>query len=75
MPGWDDEDEIKARPEAGTACELCGATGRWLQLAKCPMCHTYFCESCDYKYGGKDFCSNTCANEFYWGGEEGDDDE
>jgi hypothetical protein len=73
MAAWEDEEE-KVRPEPGTACETCGATGRWLALVKCPMCHTYVCEKCTYKYGGKDFCSRHCANEFYWGGEDGDAD-
>jgi len=26
-------------------------------------------------FGGKDFCSRHCANEFFWGGEDGDVEE
>lgn len=74
MAPWNEEQDEKEKPAPGTSCQLCGATGRWLQLLKCPMCHTYFCDPCAYKYGGKDFCSRHCANEFYWGGEDGDDD-
>ncbi len=71
----DDLDSGKDKPEPGTVCQICGATGVWLHLLKCPMCHTYFCEQCAHRYGGKDFCSQNCAHEFFWGGEDGDVEE
>jgi hypothetical protein len=61
--------------EKGTYCEMCGATSHWMHLGKCPMCHKYFCDSCRHTFGGKDFCSRHCGNEFFWGGEDGDVEE
>ncbi|MEJ2369070.1 MAG: hypothetical protein P8Z49_12195 [Acidobacteriota bacterium] len=67
-----EEQKITPPPgvEKGEYCEMCGKTGRWLDLTKCPMCHRYFCESCRVSMGGKDFCTRHCANEFFWGGED-----
>ena len=69
---WDDEEE-KPQGEKGEFCEVCGTKGKWLNLLKCPMCHKYFCESCRFAYGGKDFCSNFCGQEFFFS-DEGEDE-
>lgn len=70
---WDDEEEHKEPlGDKGEYCEICGAKGRWLTLYKCPMCLKYFCEECSFNYGGKQFCSEFCAQEFFWG-EEGEE--
>ena len=74
MGPWEDEEEKKLPGEKGEFCEMCGATGKWLHLFKCPMCFRYFCEACRYSFGGKDFCTANCGNEFFWGSEEGDDE-
>jgi len=71
---WDDQDEEQKPPgEKGEYCELCHKSGPWLTLLKCPMCHKYFCEACAYHFGGKDFCSAHCGNEFFFGGDEDED--
>lgn len=75
MVGWEDDEAPPAPGEKGEYCEMCGTTGKWLQLLKCPMCHKYFCEACRYDFGGKQFCTANCGNEFFWGSEEGEDDE
>jgi len=72
MP-WDDEEEQKPKGEKGEYCEICGAKGKWLNLQKCPMCHKYFCDQCQYLYGGKIFCSDFCAQEFFWGMDKEDE--
>lgn len=75
MAAWDEDEAPPPPGEKGEYCEMCGATGRWLQLYKCPMCHRFFCESCRVSFGGKEFCTSTCGNEFFWGSEEGEDEE
>ena len=71
---WDDEEEELPPPaDKGEYCEMCRVTGKWLHLNKCPMCHKYFCDNCRYNFGGKDFCTAHCGNEFFWG--EDDEDE
>jgi hypothetical protein len=77
MVPWEDleEEEEQKRGEKGEYCEMCGKKGFWIHLGKCPMCHRYFCDACRYTYGGKEFCTRHCANEFFWGGEDGDIDE
>ncbi len=72
MPFEEQEEDLR---EKGTYCEVCGATGFWMHMAKCPMCHKHFCDKCRHMFGGKEFCSRYCANEFFWGGEDGDTDE
>ena len=72
MVGWVEEDEEQHRGEKGEYCEVCGVAGFHQHLGKCPMCHRYFCDECRYVYGGKEFCGRNCANEFFWGGEDGD---
>jgi hypothetical protein len=73
---WDDEEEeLRKKGEPGEYCMICSSKGFWLHLYKCPMCHRYFCEECRYQYGGKDFCTKHCANEFFWGAEDGDIEE
>ncbi len=72
---WDDEiPKEKFQKEKGEYCEICNRAEKWMELFKCPMCHKYFCEKCRLHMGGKDFCGEHCANEFFWGGEDGEDE-
>jgi hypothetical protein len=75
MGNWEEEEEAKPKGEPGEACDLCGVKGFWLHMSKCPMCHKFVCDECRYQYGGKDFCGRHCANEFFWGGEDGEIDD
>jgi len=69
MSDWkDDENKLEKPPgDVGEYCEKCHATGMWISLIKCPMCHKYVCDECKFSVQGKDFCSRFCANEFFWG--------
>ncbi len=71
----DDEPKEKFQREKGEYCEVCGRAEKWMELFKCPMCHKHVCDKCHYGMGGKIFCSDSCANEFFWGGEDGQEDE
>ncbi|NOZ13027.1 MAG: hypothetical protein GXO69_05185 [Acidobacteria bacterium] len=54
-------------------CKFCGITEEeTTMLQKCPMCFTIFCPNCGYSFGGRQFCSKSCADYFYFG--EGDEE-
>jgi len=69
---WDDDapQEDRFQKERGEYCELCDRSDKYMELFKCPMCHKYICDKCRYGMGGKDFCGDHCANEFFFGGED-----
>ncbi len=77
MSIWEDEEEEQQQDlgEKGEYCEVCRTRGYWMNLTKCPMCHRYVCDDCRYTSQGKIFCSRHCANEFFWGGEDGETEE
>jgi hypothetical protein len=43
------------------------------RLNKCPICYKFVCEKCAQRSMGRDFCSKTCAHNFFFG--DGDDDD
>ena len=51
-------------------CQICGLEKELFMLKKCPMCHKYFCDACEYKHGGHPFCSRGCAYLFYFPDED-----
>jgi hypothetical protein len=51
-------------------CHVCGRSREETRLIRCPYCHTRVCERDAARRGGKQFCSQVCAREFFLGGEE-----
>ena len=51
-------------------CMKCKATGEKLVLIKCPICFKIVCEACRFNRGGRLFCTQYCADEFFFGDEE-----
>ena len=56
----------REEPVEESGCSRCGATGERLTLAKCPICFKRFCEACQVARGGRPFCSQYCADEFFF---------
>ncbi len=56
-----------------TNCCICSASDETKRLRKCPICFKYVCEECAYRFAGRHFCSKGCADYFFFG--TGDDDE
>ena len=52
-------------------CEKCDDEFDEMQLIRCPICHKRVCSSCRRNKGGKEFCSQYCA-EFFFHYEEED---
>ena len=48
------------------ACSRCAAAGEKLALMKCPICHKVVCETCRVNRGGRLFCSQYCADYFFF---------
>ena len=55
-------------------CALCEQTFSRFDLRLCPICHKQTCERCGLNKGGKHFCSQYCAEYFFYGGGEDDDE-
>ncbi|HKY32664.1 MAG TPA: hypothetical protein VJV23_09030 [Candidatus Polarisedimenticolia bacterium] len=52
------------------ACAVCSAAGPRIVLGKCPICFKAVCEGCRVSRGGRHFCSQYCADYFFFGDEE-----
>lgn len=53
-------------------CEVCRQTFGF-SLARCPLCHRTFCDSCAMRRGGLVFCGAGCAHLFFFGEEDEED--
>ena len=42
--------------------------------AKCEGCHKMFCNYCEFRMGGRSYCSRSCGEVQFFGGESSDDD-
>ena len=51
-------------------CLKCGKNLDQGRLHKCPICFKYACEEHVYRMSGREFCSNSCAQYFFFGDEE-----
>lgn len=78
-------DREKERPERKLADgatgppedEVCAKCERWAEpqeLAKCEGCHKNFCNYCEFRMGGRSYCSRSCGEVQFFGGESSDDD-
>lgn len=55
-------------------CDLCGEEKESFQLQRCPSCRGSFCEGCGLRFQGMRFCNQTCAQIFFHGDAEDEDD-
>ncbi|MFQ5844498.1 MAG: hypothetical protein ACE5JG_05850 [Planctomycetota bacterium] len=52
------------------SCSKCAASGPKVTLTRCPICFKTVCEACHVTRGGRLFCSQYCAEYFFFGDEE-----
>ena len=52
------------------ACSKCSAKGEKVSLMMCPICHKMVCEKCRVHKSGRSFCSQYCAEYFFFGDED-----
>lgn len=52
---------------ADRRCVICKEDEDSVDLKKCPMCLKWYCEDCEYTISGRTFCSQICANFFFFG--------
>ncbi len=59
---------------AMTECVGCGKSDlEAYRLIKCPVCFKHVCDDCAVKLYGRYFCSNTCAQTFFYDDTEGEE--
>lgn len=51
-------------------CVFCEKTFGRYDLYLCPICHKQTCEACGMSKGGKHFCSQYCAEYFFFADED-----
>ena len=56
--------------ESEKHCQGCGVSRDLRILRKCPICHNVVCRTCGYTRQGKQFCSRSCADYFFFGDPE-----
>lgn len=47
-------------------CVRCDKPDTEVRLSKCPICFKKYCEECRYHFSGRDFCSQFCAEYFFF---------
>jgi hypothetical protein len=52
-------------------CTICHKSDLETRLHKCPICFKWVCEDCSRRDYGRFFCSQRCADQFFFGDEEG----
>jgi hypothetical protein len=57
------------------SCWSCGDTEGEAHLDRCMVCGKWFCPEHSFKQTGRRFCSAGCARDFFFGMEEGEEDE
>lgn len=56
-------------------CNVCGSTSELIQLERCRMCFKWFCTECGYRQSGRRFCSENCAQIYFYGDMDEDEQE
>ena len=51
-------------------CEACGTSEEDRRTQKCPICFKRYCEDCSIHLSGRSFCSKSCGEYFFFGGDE-----
>lgn len=54
----------------GLECVTCRKTESEVGLHKCPICFKHYCDEHAYTMSGRAFCSQFCAEYFFFGGED-----
>ena len=52
-------------------CLTCHKDETEVRLHKCPICFRTSCEDCGRREYGRIFCSSRCADQFFFGDDEG----
>ncbi len=52
--------------ECAVQCVFCEKDFSRYDLHQCPICHKRACEGCGTSKGGKHFCSQYCAEYFFY---------
>jgi hypothetical protein len=51
-------------------CTICQKSELEIRLHKCPICFKWICEECSRRDYGRYFCSQRCADQFFFGDDE-----
>jgi hypothetical protein len=52
-------------------CGSCRRTEVEVRVHKCPICFKLICDDCGRREYGRVFCSQRCADQFFFGDDEG----
>jgi hypothetical protein len=55
-------------------CERCGRLSEPLKMDTCPICKRGFCLYCVHRVASRNYCSRTCGDVFFFGGEDEPED-
>lgn len=64
----------KLMPYQEMKCVVCGVTDETKLIRKCPICFKLICEDCAFAFAGRTFCTKGCADYFFFGSGDEDDD-
>ena len=70
MKQHEDEDEEVAY----TFCQKCGEMFESSMLLACSFCSRHFCQSCNHRVAGKNYCSRNCWELMFFGDAESEDE-
>lgn len=54
-------------------CIHCDKTEQQVDLIKCPICFKTYCDECGYQHGGRKFCSQFCADYYFFADPDSED--
>ena len=58
---------LRARP---MECVVCQVSDQDSRLSKCPICFKWVCDNCANRRFGRIFCTQKCADQFFFGDDE-----
>jgi hypothetical protein len=56
-------------------CYECERTREEVRLSKCPICFKFYCDEHSFDMSGRTFCSNGCAEYFFFSEEDTEQEE
>ena len=65
---WDELDETKDDP---LVCRVCERVTE-VENPKCPNCARRFCDFCEFRVGGRQYCTRECGMRFFFFSDEED---
>ena len=51
-------------------CVVCQVSDQDSRLSKCPICFKWVCDNCANRRFGRIFCTQKCADQFFFGDDE-----